>query len=179
MSRIGKQKIEIPQDVNVSFSNGKFFAKGPLGSTSRIFREEIDISISDNEVTLNPRDEKDALSKALWGTYASHIYNMIHGVTKGFEKKLVIEGVGYKANIEGDSISLAVGFSHHIEVKIPEGIKVVIEKNIISISGIDKEKVGQFASKLRKLKKPEPYKGKGIRYENEIVRRKQGKKVVA
>jgi len=117
-------------------------------------------------------------TKALWGTYASHIKNMIKGVNDGFEKKLILEGVGYKSQVSGNKLVLALGFSHPVEVEIPAGLTIKAEKNILTTSGIDKELVGAFSAKVRALKKPEPYKGKGFRYSDEVIRRKQGKKSV-
>ena len=116
---------------------------------------------------------------ALWGTYASHLRNMVEGVTKGFQKQMIIEGVGYKANLVGTKLVFALGFSHPIELAIPEGIKVTVDKGTLTISGIDKELVGSFSAKIRDYKPPEPYKGKGIRYSTETLRRKVGKKVTA
>jgi large subunit ribosomal protein L6 len=131
--------------------------------------------LKDKEINLKPkRNSKQIIS--LWGTYASHIKNMIEGVIKGFEKKLVIEGIGYKVQSDGSNLTFNLGFSHPMKLEIPKDIKITIEKNIIGIFGIDKEKIGSFGAKIRALKKPEPYKGKGIRYENEIIRRKAGKK---
>ena len=120
--------------------------------------------------------KKTLFSQALWGTVASHIRNMIEGVNKPFEKRLIIEGVGYRAEISENNIVLAIGFSHPVIVPIPEGVEVTVQKNTITVSGINKEAVGHFTALVRSYKKPEPYKGKGIRYEDEIVRRKQGKK---
>jgi len=117
-------------------------------------------------------------TKALWGTYASHIKNMVKGVNDGFEKKLILEGVGYKSQVTGTKLILALGFSHPVEVEIPIELKVKAEKNLLTISGIDKELVGSFSAQIRDLKKPEPYKGKGFHYSDEIVRRKQGKKSI-
>jgi len=146
-----------------------------LGEISRVFRDsEITINIADT-VTLVPK-RNDVFSRALWGTYASHIKNMLAGVNKAYEKKLILEGVGFKSEVAGTSLNLALGFSHPVKMAIPEGLNVKAEKNVITISGIDKEKVGQFASQVRSMKKPEPYKGKGFRYEGEVIRRKQGKK---
>ncbi len=175
MSRIGKKPISIPNGVEVKIENGEVFVKGPLGEIKRSFEGDIEIKLKENSVILNPKRNSGALV-ALWGTYASHIGNMVEGVAKGFEKKLIMEGVGFKVQMEGDKLVLNLGFSHPVKLDIPEGLKVSVEKNIISISGIDKERVGQFAAQVRALKKPEPYKGKGIRYENEVVRRKAGKK---
>jgi len=179
MSRLGKKPIEIPEGVDVNKEGGGLLkVKGPLGELEREFRKEIDIKIEDKKIVLSPKI-KTPEAVALWGTYSSHIRNMIEGVTKGFEKKLLIEGVGFKAQLEGKDIVFNLGFSHPVKLEIPEGVKVAIEKNLITVSGIDKEKVGQFSADIRSLKKPEPYKGKGIRYEDEVVRKKAGKKATA
>lgn len=177
MSRIGKKIINIEPKTEISFSDGVFLVKGPLGEISRELRSEIKIEIGDGKITLSPkRKSLDIL--ALWGTYASHISNMIAGVHKPFEKKLIVEGIGYKSDVKGDELTMSLGFSHQVKMKIDKGLKVTAEKNIITVSGIDKEQVGRFVAKVRDMKKPEPYKGKGIRYENEVVRRKEGKKSV-
>ena len=115
-------------------------------------------------------------NKALWGTYSSHIQNMVKGVATPFAKKLILEGIGYKSEVKGSNLVMALGFSHQVIVPVPEGLKVTAEKNIITTTGADKELVGSFAAKVRSLKKPEPYKGKGMRYEGEVIKRKQGKK---
>lgn len=175
MSRIGKKTISIPPKTEISLNSGLLTVKGPLGQIERKFKSTIDINISGNEVNLTPKS-KSIESNALWGTYASHIGNMIDGVNKLFTKKLIVEGIGYKAEVKGKDLVMALGFSHAVNIKIPEGLTVTSEKNVITISGIDKEKVGQFAADIRDWKRPEPYKGKGIRYENEVVKRKQGKK---
>ncbi|MBX4200457.1 50S ribosomal protein L6 [Candidatus Parcubacteria bacterium] len=175
MSRIGKQVISIPEKTEVKFSGNSVVVKGPLGEISRHVEPIIQVSIVGNEVKLLPKRET-LESKALWGTYAAHIKNMVSGVNKPFEKKLILEGIGYKSEVRGDKIVFALGFSHPVEVSIPTGLKVTAEKNNITVSGIDKELVGEFTAKLRALKKPEPYKGKGMRYADEVIRRKQGKK---
>ncbi|MBU4224074.1 50S ribosomal protein L6 [Patescibacteria group bacterium] len=179
MSRIGKKPILIPEKVEVKIDGGIVAVKGPLGEMQKSFREnDIEIAVKDGCVVLNAK-RKSRQALALWGTYASHIKNMIEGVTKGFEKKLVIEGIGYRAQMEGLKLLLNLGLSHPVKAAAPDGVKAQVEKNVITISGVDKEKVGQFSAEIRALKKPEPYKGKGIRYENEIVRRKTGKKAAA
>lgn len=151
--------------------------KGPLGELSRAFLPVISIEVSNGEVLVNPK-KKTLFTQALWGTTASHIKNMIQGVNVLYVKKLVIEGIGYKAEISGDSLVLHTGLSHPLKISIPKGIKVSAEKGIITISGNNKESVGQFAATVRAQKKPEPYKGKGIRYADEVIRRKQGKRAV-
>lgn len=177
MSRIGKQTITIPEKTEVTVLDNSVSVKGPLGTLSKNFRPDISISIKDGEVMVNPTNDT-LLAKALWGTYASHISNMIKGVNKEYGKKLVIEGIGYRSELEGNTLVLSVGFSHKVKLTIPEGLTLSVEKNVISINGIDKELVGQFSAEIRSVKKPEPYKGKGIRYEDEVVRRKQGKRAV-
>ena len=175
MSRIGKKPIVIPGGTAVSLSDGLLTVKGPSGEISRSFKSTIDINISDGSVVLTIK-KSDNFSNALWGTYASHISNMIAGVNKPFEKKLIIEGIGYRAELKGTKIVMNLGFSHPVEVEIPKTSRVSVEKDSITVSGANKEEVGQFAAGLRAKKKPEPYRGKGIRYENEVIRRKQGKK---
>ena len=177
MSRIAKKPITIPEKTDVKYSAGVLTVKGPLGEISKTFRPEITIKVENNEITLIPvRESLDIL--ALWGTYASHIRNMLEGVHKAYEKKLIVEGIGFKSDVKGKELHLSLGFSHPIMREIPDGLKVTAEKNVITVSGIDTEKVGQFVAQVRSLKKPEPYKGKGIRYSDEVIRRKQGKKSV-
>ncbi|MEQ1499830.1 MAG: 50S ribosomal protein L6 [Parcubacteria group bacterium] len=175
MSRIGKKVIAIPAKTEVTLLNGLLTVKGPLGSLSKKFKEDIIINITPEEITLTPKRET-LENKALWGTYASHIMNMTAGATTAFVRKLIIEGIGYKSEVKGSNLVLALGFSHPVNVPIPETLKVTAEKNVITVTGMDKEVVGDFVAKVRSLKKPEPYKGKGIRYEGEVVKRKQGKK---
>jgi len=177
MSRIGKQEILIPAGVEITKSGEVFTVKGPKGSLVKKFRDDIDIKIADKIITLNIK-RNDKFSKSLWGTYASHIKNMIQGVQNPYQKKLILEGVGFKSEVKGKEIVFALVFSHPVIVKIPEGLTVTAEKNNITVSGIDKELVGSFTASVRALKKPEPYKGKGMRYEDEVIRRKQGKKTV-
>jgi large subunit ribosomal protein L6 len=177
MSRIGKQEIKIPKGVTVTKDGGVVKVAGPKGTLEKAFRSDIDINIAGDTITLNVK-RNDKFSKSLWGTYASHIMNMIEGVEKPYTKKLILEGVGFKSEVKGKEFVFALGFSHPVIVKIPEGITATAEKNIITITGIDKELVGGFTASIRALKKPEPYKGKGMRYENEVIRRKQGKKTV-
>lgn len=178
MSRIGKQTILIPEKTEVTLSGDTLTVKGEKGTLVRDFPGKVDINISGNEITFKPKDENDNFLKALWGTYASHVKNMIVGVTDGFEKKLILEGVGFKSDVSGNSLNLALGFSHPVKIEIPEGLTVTAEKNKITVSGVDKELVGSFTAMVRAKKKPEPYKGKGFRYEDEVIRRKQGKKAV-
>ena len=175
MSRIGKQKIQIPKGVEVTKNGAVLKVVGPKGTITKTFRDDITINIADGLVTLDIK-RNDKFSKSLWGTYASHIKNMIKGVETPYQKKLILEGVGFKSEVKGKEFNFALGFSHPVIIPIPEGITATTEKNNITITGIDKELVGNFTAAIRALKKPEPYKGKGIRYEDEVIRRKQGKK---
>lgn len=177
MSRIGKQPIKIPEGVKVKLDADFIIAKGPKGELKNQIKPEIKLEIKDSEIVLRPQKNNNQ-TQALWGTYRSLIANMIKGVTLGFEKVLEIEGVGYRANLEGKDLVLNLGYSHPIRIEVPEGIEFGVEKNTITISGIDKQLVGQITAEIREKRKPEPYKGKGIRYKGEIVRRKAGKKAV-
>ncbi len=176
MSRIAKLPVSIPEKTTVTLADGVVTVTGPKGAISRAVKNDVVILIDQNTIILKPKNDQDIFSRALWGTYASHIKNMIAGVNTPYMKKLILEGVGFKSEVKGKDLALALGFSHPVSVSIPEGLTVTAEKNVISISGIDKEAVGQFAAKVRALKKPEPYKGKGFRYDDEVIRRKQGKK---
>ncbi|MEK7552347.1 MAG: 50S ribosomal protein L6 [Patescibacteria group bacterium] len=175
MSRIGKKPITLVANTTASMKEGVLTIKGPKGEISKEFKPLIDIAITDKTITLKPV-KNNPFTASLWGTYASHISNMIEGVNKPYEKKLVIEGIGFKAEMRGDKLVMNLGFSHPIELIVPKDLKVKTEKDSILVAGIDKELVGQFTAKVREIKKPEPYKGKGIRYSGETVRRKQGKK---
>jgi large subunit ribosomal protein L6 len=181
MSRIGKKPILIPEGVEVKIEGREVKIKGPKGELARTFPFEVKIEIKENQIFVSlSKETSDKRIRAYWGTARAEIFNMVSGVVSGFEKKLQIEGIGYKAIVLADGgIELFVGFSHTIKIEAPAGIKYLVEKNIITISGIDKEMVGQMAAIIRKKKKPEPYKGKGIRYVGEIVRKKVGKKAVA
>jgi len=175
MSRIAKKPIQIPAKTELSISGGVLTVKGPLGTLTKNFKSDIDMVLEANQITLSPKTVN-LETKALWGTYASQIKNMISGVNTNFSKKIILEGIGFKSDVKGTNLVLALGFSHPVNVAIPTALKVTAEKNIITISGTDKEMVGEFAANLRALKKPEPYKGKGMRYEGEVIKRKQGKK---
>lgn len=178
MSRLSKQPIAIPAGVEASITDRNVVLKGAKGELSRVFKTDvISIEIKDAAFVLGLVEES-VLSRALIGTYASHLMNMIEGVTKGFEKKLIVEGVGFRSEVKGKQLHMQLGFSHPVVMEIPEGITATAEKNLITVTGIDKERTNQFAAQIRAKKKPEPYKGKGIRYQGEIIRRKQGKKSV-
>lgn len=179
MSRIGKVPVSFPNGVTVEIKDGIVKVKGPKGELSEKIHELIKVEIKDNEV-LCTRAGEDKFSRSLHGLSRNLIANMVEGVTKGFEKRLEIIGVGYKAQAQGSKITLNLGFSHPIEYKAPEGITFDIDKekkNIVIVSGISKQMVGEVAAKIKSYRKPEPYKGKGIRYEGEYIARKAGKAV--
>lgn len=174
MSRLGKLPLTIPSGVTITIEDGVLTVKGPKATLSRAVRDDVTFSIEDNVLTVHPGTT--TLAKALWGTYAAHVRNMVKGVTDGFEKILEIEGVGYRGEVKGNTISMNLGFSHPVILEIPEGITAEIVKSVITLKGADLEALNQFAANVRKVKKPEPYKGKGIRYRGEFIIRKQGKK---
>lgn len=182
MSRIGKQILTIPSGTTVSIATEKgvqvVTVKGSLGELVREFNPDIEIVIEDNTVTSKPKKETIFL-RSLWGTYMSHLKNMIEGVTNGFKKVLIIQGIGFKVQLAGDKLTFNLGFSHPIEMKVPKGITVLVEKNVMTLTSFDKELLGQFADKIVSLKRPEPYKGKGIKYEGQVIKIKQGKKTVS
>jgi len=176
MSRIGKLPVDIPQGVEVKVDKSNVVSvKGPLGSLSEKIDEKISVKVKDNQVIVErPNDNK--VNRSLHGLYRSLIQNMVIGVSKGYEKKLQIVGVGYKAIKNGKNLELQLGYSHPVVMPDPEGIEVEVPvQTEIIVKGISKQKVGNYAAKIRQWKKPEPYKGKGIRYFNEVVRRKEGK----
>ena len=175
MSRIGKKPIIIPVNVSVKVDGQDVLIKGPKGEMKRTVRPEIKVEVKDNRILVSPQIETKK-TKAFWGLTRMLLANMVEGVNKGFERKLEIKGVGFKAGLEDDCLILHLGFSHPVKVKKPDGIDFIVKKNFITVSGIDIEKVSQTAAKIRRIKPPEPYKGKGIRYEGEIIRRKVGKK---
>lgn len=177
MSRIGKKPIKIPAGVEVKIQDRAVIVKGPKGELKREIRSEIKVVQEEDNLLIMPQKETKQTA-ALWGLTRALLANDLQGVAEGFEKKLEIEGVGYRANLEGQDLNLQLGFSHPVKMKAPEGIKFSVEKNVITIHGIDKGLVGQTAAKIRDLKPPEPYKGKGIKYAGEHIRRKLGKKAV-
>ncbi|HVU75752.1 MAG TPA: 50S ribosomal protein L6 [Candidatus Paceibacterota bacterium] len=175
MSRTGKLPIAIPAGTELQVSAAEIMVKGKGGTLKRPMHPAVKITVSGNEAKVEPANST-RMARALWGTYAAHIRNMVAGVNTPFTKKLEIQGIGYRAELAGKQIKMALGFSHPVLVTVPEGITAAVDKNIITITGADKEAVGQFAASIRAIKKPEPYKGKGIRYEGEVVRQKAGKK---
>lgn len=176
MSKIGKKLIEIPNGVAIFLEANSIAVKGPKGELAYKIPRELKLSLSDNKLLVVPII-KSKRTPALWGTLRAVVSNMVDGVTKGFEKKLEIEGVGFKAQMQGNDLVFSLGYSHPVIFKIPNGITADVVKNTITISGFSKELVGQTAANIRSLKKPEPYKGKGIRYAGEVIKRKAGKKV--
>ncbi len=173
MSRIGKKPITIPTGTEVIVSDDFITVKGKGGELKQSTHKDVKVVVDGSEVRVEPVKE----NTPMWGTMASLIKNMIIGVNDGFQKQLVVEGIGFKVNLQGKKLVLEVGFSHPVELDVPDDLQVEVEKNTITIKGINKENVGQFAAVVRAVKKPEPYKGKGIRYVDEIIRRKEGKRV--
>ena len=175
MSRVGKKPIEIPAGVTVTNENNHVTVKGPKGELSRTFNKDIEINMEDNVITINrPSDAKE--HRALHGTTRAVLSNMIEGVSKGFERSLDLIGVGYRAAKQGKKLVLNVGYSHPVEIEAEEGLEIEVPSNTkVIVKGADKERVGALAANIRGVRPPEPYKGKGIRYEGEFVRRKEGK----
>ena len=175
MSRIGRMPIAIPAGVTVDLAeNNKVTVKGPKGTLERVLPSEMEIKVEGAEVTVSrPNDLKKM--KSLHGLTRTLIYNMVVGVTDGYEKTLEINGVGYRAQKQGKKLVLSLGYSHPVEMEDPEGLETTVEGNLIKVKGIDKEKVGQYAAEIRTKRAPEPYKGKGIKYSDEVIRRKVGK----
>ncbi|MDO8669138.1 MAG: 50S ribosomal protein L6 [Candidatus Buchananbacteria bacterium] len=175
MSRVGKQQIKIPSSVEVKIDGRVVSVKGPKGLLKQELHPVVSVEIAGGFLTVKVQDENNKQQRSLWGLFASLLDNMVLGVTVGFSKQMEINGVGFKANAVGKKLVLNVGFSHPVEYNIPDGIEVKTEGNTINVSGIDKQLVGEVAAQIRKIKKPEPYKGKGIRYTGEEVRKKAGK----
>ena len=178
MSKLAKKGIEIPKNVEFKLDNFLILVKGPNGELRRAYRPGVKIEIEDQLIKIEPQGSS-KFARSLVGTFASHIRNMIQGVTGGFSKKLKIEGTGYRFELFGKELVLSVGFSHPVKIPVPEGLVLKVDKAELTISGADKEMVGQFSAKVRAVRPPEPYKGKGIRYADEVIRRKQGKRAVA
>jgi large subunit ribosomal protein L6 len=177
MSRIGKKPIKIPEKVEIKTAASLVTVKGPKGTLEQSMPDDVFLEINGQEANVKVKDGDQKKQRALWGLFRSLISNMVDGVVSGFTKRLEINGIGFKAQVQGGSLVLNVGFSHQVNYVIPKDIAITVEKNIISITGIDKQKVGQTAAEIRAIKKPEPYKGKGIKYVGEVIRRKAGKSV--
>jgi large subunit ribosomal protein L6 len=176
MSRVGKKPVPIPSGVTASVQGQTVSVKGPKGALSLVLHEDVEAKVNEGEVRVDPRgDSKRA--RAMWGTYRSLVANAVEGVTKGFERRLEITGVGYRAALQGKNLQIQLGYSHDIVYPIPEGITVAVPRPTeIVVSGIDGQKVGHVAAEIRAFRKPEPYKGKGVKYSGEFVFRKEGKK---
>lgn len=177
MSRIGKQPIKLPDGVAIEISGQKVKVSGPKGALERLVHPNITPKLEGGAVIMSAKDPEDKKDKSLWGLERSLVANLVKGVTLGYEKKLEIQGIGFRAETSGNILKLHAGFTNPVNFEIPEGISVLVEKNIITVSGIDKQLVGNFTASIRAVKPPEPYKGKGIRYVGEVVRRKAGKAV--
>jgi len=176
MSRVGKYPVSIPSGVQVSMEDRTVLAKGPKGTLSYALTGEIDVKIEDNKIVVTPRNQE-RQTRMLWGTNRSRIQNLVTGVSVGFKKDLELVGVGYRASVAGNTLNIQLGFSHDVQYPIPQGVEVKCEKpTSISISGSDLQQIGQIAAEIRAYRKPEPYKGKGVKYVGEYILRKEGKK---
>ena len=175
MSRIGKKPITIPDGVEVKLDGKNLSVKGPKGQLSRELPVGIELQIDKTQIIVSTTG-KDKASRSLWGTMRMHVYNMVQGVSLGFTKQLQIEGIGYRANLEGENLVLQVGYSHPVKIMVEKDIKFTVEKNIVTISGIDKDQVCKIAAQAKRVRPPEPYKGKGIRYSDEKITINETKK---
>ena len=174
MSRIGKKPITIPNDIEVSVNNGAITFKGKKETKILETHNRVGIKLEGKELSFSLLNEE-AQSRAFWGTYRALANNIVVGLSSGFSKSLEINGVGYKAAVNGKTLELALGFSHPIKYPVPQGVEIAVEKNVITIKGSDKQQIGQIAAEIREFRPPEPYKGKGIKYSDEVILRKAGK----
>ncbi|HEX7752479.1 MAG TPA: 50S ribosomal protein L6 [Novosphingobium sp.] len=176
MSRIGKVPVAIPAGVTAEIANGVLSVKGPKGTLTLNLRDEIAYTVEDGRILVRPADDSKS-ARAFWGMQRTLVNNLMTGVTEGYTKVLEITGVGYRANVQGKNLKLQLGYSHDVDFAVPEGIEIKTPDNTtVEITGIDKQKVGQVAAEIRRWRKPEPYKGKGIKYRGEYIFRKEGKK---
>ena len=176
MSRIGKKPVSVPAGVTASIDGRIMSVKGPKGTLTLQMRDEISYVLEDDGISVNPANDTKR-ARAFWGMQRTLVQNLVTGVTEGFNKRLEITGVGYRANAQGRKLKLQLGYSHDVDMDVPEGVEVKTpDQTTVEISGADKQKVGQFAAEIRRWRKPEPYKGKGIKYAGEIIFRKEGKK---
>lgn len=176
MSRLGKLPVAIPDKVTVTVAADAITIKGPKGELKTLNTDDVIVEVKDGKIWVKPADESQK-SRAMWGTVRANVKNLVEGVTNGYKKQLDISGVGFRAAAQGQILTLAIGFSHEVKYIVPAGITVTVEKQTtIHLAGSDKQKLGQVAAEIRSLRKPEPYKGKGIKYSTETVRRKEGKK---
>jgi large subunit ribosomal protein L6 len=175
MSKIGKKPIEIKSGINVTFENNMLKASGPKGEIAYPIPSGITVTIEDGKIKLGIKNIQDRTKRAVYGLTRANLANLIKGIDTGFEKKLEIQGVGYRAQVQGTDLVLSLGFSHPVKFQPDENVKITVAENIITVAGTDKALVGETAAKIRAVKPPEPYKGKGIRYKGELVKRKVGK----
>ena len=176
MSRIGKQAIDIPSGVDAALDGQAVSVKGPKGELAAVLTDDVDVAIDDGRIAVSPRHNS-RRARAAWGMSRTLVANLVEGVTKGFERRMEINGVGYRAAVQGSNLQLSLGYSHEISFPIPEGIKIECPRPTeIIVTGIDKQRVGQVAAEIRKFRPPEPYKGKGVKYADEYIFRKEGKK---
>ena len=176
MSRIGKKPVPVPSGVTANIEGQTIKMKGPKGALSLVLHDDVSVKLEGSEIKIDPRNDTKR-ARSMWGTYRTLVANLVTGVTKGFERKLEITGVGYRAAVQGKNLQLALGYSHDVAYPIPEGITIVTPKPTeILITGIDRQRVGQVAAEIRDFRPPEPYKGKGVRYSGEYIFRKEGKK---
>jgi large subunit ribosomal protein L6 len=177
MSRIGKHPVTVPQGVTVTVDGNTVRAKGKLGELQSALPREVTVTLEDGRVTVRPRDDEDRRARAMWGLSRTLVQNMVTGVAQGFTRRLEINGVGYRAAVDGRILNLQLGYSHEIKFAIPEDVRIVCETpTAITVSGADRQRVGQIAAEIRGFRKPEPYKGKGVKYAEERILRKEGKK---
>lgn len=177
MSRIGKHAVVVPQGVEAKVDGNTVSIKGKLGQLSRTLDSEIKVTLADGKISLVPHNKDTREGRSRWGLSRTLVNNMVLGVSKGFSEKLIINGVGYRAAMQGKELVLSLGFSHEVRVPVPQGIQIAVDKQTeIAITGFDNQQVGQLAAEIRALRPPEPYKGKGVKYESETIRRKEGKK---
>ena len=176
MSRVGQKPIEVPDGVDIAIDGDQVTAKGKLGQLSLSFLEDVSVTFDDGKLSVTPANDSKR-ARSLWGTTRSRLQALVTGVSEGFTRNLEINGVGYRAAVQGDTLTMQLGYSHDVEYPIPEGISIACERpTAIAISGADKQRVGQVASEIRAYRPPEPYKGKGIKYAEEQILRKEGKK---
>lgn len=179
MSRIGRKPVQVPGNVKVTVKPGQVSMQGPKGTLDLSHRREVAVKWDEAAkaitVAIDAKDEADREVHAAWGSTRAHLQNMVVGVTKGYEKSLEVVGVGWVPTLQGSKLKLVVGFANPIMMDIPKGLTVVVDKQIVKVQGADKQSVGQFASEMRSMRKPEPYNGKGIKYVEEVIKRKQGK----
>ncbi len=176
MSRTGKKPISIPSGVTATIDGGQISMKGPKGTLTMPMADEVTYDLQDGSLTVKPANDTKR-ARAFWGMQRTLVQNLVTGVTEGFSKKLLITGVGYRANAQGKKLKLQLGYSHDVDIDVPEGLTVATpDQTTVEISGADKQKVGQLAAEIRRWRKPEPYKGKGIKYDGEYIFRKEGKK---